>query len=128
MKRSIFMRKRILACSLRSFKYRNVPKFSDRYAWANSTDPEEQSDQGLHCLPFSLHCMDSLLEPHSSNFRVTTTNILGVRVFRKFTVAHAQVLKRVRYVALCLKLPLVPYIVYANNEGSSKTVQMCRLT
>ena len=22
---------------------------------------EEQSDQGLHCLPFSLHCLDSLL-------------------------------------------------------------------
>ena len=22
---------------------------------------EEQSDQGLHCLPFRLHCLDSLL-------------------------------------------------------------------
>ena len=22
---------------------------------------EEQSDQGLHCLPFCLHCLDSLL-------------------------------------------------------------------
>ena len=30
--------------------YRNDPKFS-----------EEQSDQGLHCLPFRLHCLDSLL-------------------------------------------------------------------
>ena len=50
---------------------------------------EEQSDQGLHCLPFRLHCLDSLLymvEPHSSNFRVITTNILGVRIFRKFMV------------------------------------------
>ena len=35
--------------------YHNDPKFSDRYAWANSAHPEEQSDQGLHCLPFSLH-------------------------------------------------------------------------
>ena len=28
----------------------------------------------------------SQVEPHSSNFRVTTTNVLGVRIFRKFTV------------------------------------------
>ena len=27
-----------------------------------------------------------MVEPHSSNFRVITTNILGVRIFRKFTV------------------------------------------
>ena len=51
------------------FKFcRNDPKFSDRYAWANSADPdqtaprgEEQSDLGLHCLPFHLHRLDSLL-------------------------------------------------------------------
>ena len=39
----------------------NDPKFSDRYAWANSADLEEQSDQGLHCLLFRLHHLDSLL-------------------------------------------------------------------
>ena len=27
-----------------------------------------------------------MVEPHSSNFRVITTDILGVRIFRKFTV------------------------------------------
>ena len=27
-----------------------------------------------------------MVEPYSSNFRVITTNILGVRIFRKFTV------------------------------------------
>ena len=27
-----------------------------------------------------------MVEPHSSNFRVITTNILGVRIFRKITV------------------------------------------
>ena len=27
-----------------------------------------------------------MVEPHSSNFRVITTNVLGVRIFRKFTV------------------------------------------
>ena len=31
----------------------------------------------------------SMVEPHSSNFRVITTNILGVRIFRKFTVCIA---------------------------------------
>ena len=28
----------------------------------------------------------SMVEPHSSNFRVITTNCLGVRIFREFTV------------------------------------------
>ena len=28
----------------------------------------------------------SMVGPHSSNFRVITTNFLGVRIFRKFTV------------------------------------------
>ena len=56
---------------------------------------EEQSDQGLHCLPrlirvytfchsvCSVWTHYSMVEPHSSNFRVTTTNFLGVRIFRK---------------------------------------------
>ena len=42
------------------------PKFLDRQAWANSVDPDqtapkEQSDQGLHCLQFTLHLLDALL-------------------------------------------------------------------
>ena len=41
--------------------YRNVPKLLDRHVWANSVDPEEQSDQGLYCLPFCLHGLDALL-------------------------------------------------------------------
>ena len=48
----------------RSGAYRNDPKFSDRYAWANSVDP----DQTAH-LPFCLHRLDSnysMVEPHSS--------------------------------------------------------------
>ena len=52
---------------------------------------EEQSDQGLHCLPFRLHRLDSMVEPHSSNFRVITTNFLGVRLFRKFKVYYVEV-------------------------------------
>ena len=46
--------------------YRNVPTFSDRQIWANSADPdqtapEEQSDQGLHCLQFPLDLLHVLL-------------------------------------------------------------------
>ena len=41
--------------------YPNDPKFSDRHIWANSVDPDrEQSDQGLHCLPYRLHLLDAL--------------------------------------------------------------------
>ena len=32
----------------------------------------------------------SMVEPHSSNFRMITTNFLGVRIFRKFMVMHLQ--------------------------------------
>ena len=44
----------------KSLKYRNDPKFLDLYAWANSADPD-QTAQGLHCLQFRLHRLDSLL-------------------------------------------------------------------
>ena len=49
---------------------------------------EEQSDQGLHCLQFLCIVWThfSMVEPHSSNFRVITTSVLVVRIFRKFTV------------------------------------------
>ena len=30
-----------------------------------------------------------MVEPHNSNFRVITTNVLGVRIFRKFTVLNS---------------------------------------
>ena len=71
--------------------YRNDPKFSDRYAWANSADPERSSLIWVYTVCHSVcivltHC--SMVEPHSSNFRVITTNFLGVRIFRKFTVQH----------------------------------------
>ena len=56
--------------------YRYFPKFSDGQAWANSVDPdqtapslEEQSDQGLHCLPFGLHRLDSLLYGRATKFK-----------------------------------------------------------
>ena len=39
-----------------------IPSFwTVRQVWANSVDPDqEQSDQGLHCLPFGLHLLGAL--------------------------------------------------------------------
>ena len=34
-----------------------------------------------------------MVEPHSSNFRVITTNVLGVRIFRKFTVLWDELIR-----------------------------------
>ena len=75
-----------------SLKYRNVPKFSDGYNWTVYTQIrllEEQSDQGLHCLPFRLHLLDirSMVKPPCSNFRVITAIFSGVQMFRKFTIS-----------------------------------------
>ena len=71
-------------------EYRNDPKFSDRYAWANSADPDQKSSlirvyTVCHsvCIIWTHY---SRVEPHSSNFSVITTNFLGVQIFRKFTV------------------------------------------
>ena len=68
--------------------YRNDPKFLDRYAWANSADPD-QTAPVCHsvCVVWTHY---SMVESHSSNFRVTTTNFLVVRIFRKFTVQQSQ--------------------------------------
>ena len=51
--------------SLLLFVYCIDHKFSDRYVWANSADPDQnapemQSDQGLHCLKFHLHLFKGL--------------------------------------------------------------------
>ena len=73
--------------------YRNDPKFSDRYAWANSADPDQTAPRSslirvytvCHsvCIVWTHY---SMVEPHNSNFRVITTNSLSVRIFKKFTV------------------------------------------
>ena len=53
--------------------YRNDPKFSDWWVWANSADPDqtaEQSDLGLHYLLFHLHVCDEIPQGLASlNFR-----------------------------------------------------------
>ena len=49
---------------------------------------EEQSDQGLHCLHsgYIFWVYYSSIKPSCSNFMVITATILGVRIFRSFTV------------------------------------------
>ena len=72
---------------------RNDPKFSDRYAWANSADPDQTAPRGSLIRVYTV-CRSvcivwthySMVEPHSSNFRVITTNFVSVRIFRNFTV------------------------------------------
>ena len=72
--------------------YHNGPKFSDMYAWADSADPERSSLIRVYTVCHSV-CIVwthySMIEPHSSNFRVITTKFLGVRIFRKFTVVFS---------------------------------------
>ena len=49
---------------------------------------EEQSDQGLHCLPFYLHVFDKL--PHGLaslfDFKVDYSKRFGIKKIRSFTV------------------------------------------
>ena len=77
--------------------YNNDPKFSDRYAWANSADPVQTAPRGAVSSLIRVYvtvCHSVCIiwthystgEPRSSNFTVSTTNFLGVRIFRKFTV------------------------------------------
>ena len=71
--------------------YRNDPKFSDRKIWENSADPDqtEQSDQGLHCLLFRMHLLDTLLYGQTTLFkfqRYYGQFLSSVRSFRISTV------------------------------------------
>ena len=67
---------------LEKLLYRNDPTFSDRYAWANSADPNQTALEGSSLIRVYTVCHStciiwthySMIEPHSSNFRVITTN------------------------------------------------------
>ena len=65
-------------------EYHNDPKFSDRYA-CSSRSSLIRVYTVCHsvCIVWTHY---SMVEPHSSKFRVITTNCLGVRIFRKFMV------------------------------------------
>ena len=70
--------------------YRNDPKFSDRYAWANSADPDQRSSLiRVYAVCNSLYIFwkhYSKEKSSLSTFRVITTNVLCVWIFRKFTL------------------------------------------
>ena len=70
--------------------YHNDSKFLDRYAWANNVDPDQTAPLiRVYTVCHSVSIVwthYSMVEQHSLNFRVITTNVLGVRIFRKFTV------------------------------------------
>ena len=68
--------------------YCNDLKFSIRYAWANSADPDQTAPTVCYCVCI-VWTHYSTVESRSSNFRGIITNCLGVRIFRKFTDAQA---------------------------------------
>ena len=84
--------------------HRNDPKLLDRQVRANCVD-QDQTDQGLHCLPFRLHRLYPLLcsNQYCSNFRIITAIFSCVRIFRTFTVFKAH---KSQYKALCNELIL----------------------
>ena len=50
--------------------YHDDPKFSDRQVWANSADPDQTApDQGLRCLQFPLHLLDTLFDGKATLFK-----------------------------------------------------------
>ena len=71
----------ILWRNVENDKYRNDPKFSDRQAWANSVDPDQTAPlirvyTVCHsvCIVWTHY---SMVEPHSSNFRVYYSKLFG---------------------------------------------------
>ena len=71
----------------------NGPKVFDRQVWAQirlllkeRSDLQEQSDQGLHCLPFRLHLVGALLYGKANLFTFYDNYFLGVQMFRNCKV------------------------------------------
>ena len=71
--------------------YRIFPKFSGRQVWANSADPDQTAPLirvYIVCNSLCIFWMHYSKEtPSCSTFIEITTNVLGVRIFRKFMVA-----------------------------------------
>ena len=88
----------ICADTLSPKYYCNDSKFSDRYAWANSADPDQTAPSLIRVYTFChsvciVWTHYSMVEPHSSNFRVITTN---------FWVS--EYLGNLRYIFHCYKM------------------------
>ena len=108
--------------------------------WANSADPDQRSSLirvytvcHFVCIVWTHY---SKVEPHGSNVRVITTNVLGVWIFRKFTVVlncladHGQTIQSLAKCGSChcifrllqTFLPLFSWkmIVNLNNPSGSQ--------
>ena len=97
--------------------YHNDPKFSDRYAWANSVDPDQTAPRGaiwsVATLFFHSICIFwthySMVEPNCSNFSIITavfwvSEYLGMlRYFCRFY----EILRRHNYVTPTSYLELI---------------------
>ena len=101
------------AASFYNFEYRNDPKFSDRYAWANCLIRGYTVCHSV-CIIWTHY---SMVESHSLNFRVITTNFLRVRIFRKFTVSNKNLLPRLKHLPSAITadqqifhFPLLKYV------------------
>ena len=63
-------------------QYHKDPKFKDSLALANSVDPNQTPprgavcDQNLHCLPFRLHLLDSLLYGRATLFKFRILTVI----------------------------------------------------
>ena len=70
---------------------RNDPKISDRQVWANSVD-QDQTAQGLHCLPFRLYLWYPLLCSKSIPFQFWDDYSIfsGVRIFLIFCFSQCR--------------------------------------
>ena len=70
-----------------------ILSFQTDRSWANSADPDQTAPIRVYNTVCHSVCIIwthySMAEPHSSNFRVITTNFWGVQIFRKFTVEEA---------------------------------------
>ena len=60
------------------FQYHENSNYWDRWACANSADPDqtapEQSDLGLHCLPFHISLSDTLLHEKKINCLISMSS------------------------------------------------------
>ena len=83
------MRTTKVQISLRSHAVWSAPSVMILSFWTDSPGQTVQTQIRVYTVCHSV-CIVwthySIVEPHSSNFRVITTNILGVQIFRKFTV------------------------------------------
>ena len=69
-------------------RYCNDPMFLDKLVWANRVDPDQTLIRVYTvCYSVCIFWMHfSIVKQHCSNFRIITAILLGVRIFRIFTV------------------------------------------